>query len=168
VYRSVIHDNDSILVRIYIAQGREETIFNKRIESIAINTARVDVTCNIAVHSHSREDTEVVSFLKLHGIGNNAPFGAPSVSPCSRTRINTRFVEENNLFRSPSGDFSKPGISKLLVSLCRFLCKLSLAQHESETDLSMCDPEFLEDNAQSTDSDCNPIPIANFFDILLQ
>jgi len=142
-------------------------VFNKRIECIGINGTRVNLAYDIAIYSHGRKNAEVAAILKVYWIRNNATFGSPSMCSFSRTRIDTRFIEKNNLFWAPFCNFSNPGISKLFISLCTFFCKLTLV-HNSKTDLFMRYSEFFKNITESPFTDCNLVPIIDFLSIFLQ
>jgi len=86
MYRSIIHDDNPIPVRIYVVQRGDE-IFDKGIVCSGIHGPRINFTSNIAIQSHRREDTEVGMILKLNRIRDNAAFGSPTMGTCPGTRI---------------------------------------------------------------------------------
>jgi len=165
MYRSIIHNNNPLSVRIYSVQCWDELILDKGIVCSGIHSPKIHFASNIAIQCHRWEDAKVGIILKLNGIGDYVAFGSPTVCSCSNTWIDTRFIEENNLVRGPPCNFSNPGISEYWISLCCFFCKLILADNLSvsvEMHLFMRDTKFLENNAKSPNSDRNIVSVVDF------
>jgi hypothetical protein len=170
MYRSIIHNDNPIPVGIHSVQCGDELIFDKRIVRSGIYSPRIHFASDIAIQCHCWEDAEVGMVLKLNWIGDYAAFGSPTICTGPSAGIDARFIKENDLVRGPPGNLSNPGISEYLISLCCFLCKLILASDKLkvEINLLMRDAKFLEDNAESPDSDCNIVSVVDFSEILIQ
>jgi len=169
---SIIRNDNPVLVPINVQQGRDELIFNKGAECIGIHTSRIDLTCDIAIYCHSREEAEVGPILKLDQIRDNLALRFPTMRTCSTTRIYSRFIEKNNLFWNPASNLSKPSISKALILLCCLFRQLTLASNiqdrGSVTNLLMWDSKFFEDIAEPPHRDGYGIPGVYFSKIFLQ
>jgi hypothetical protein len=124
VYRSIIHHNNPIAVRITLTEARQKLMFDEGVECFGVDRSSIDSTGDVAVHRYGRKDTEVFTSLQVHRIWDNSTFGTPSMCPCPSGRIDPGFVKENNLFGTPVGDLAHPGIPEHLVSLCGFFGKL--------------------------------------------
>ena len=138
-----------------------ELIFNKCIICSGIHCPCIHFTSNIAIHCYRREDTKVDPVLGQNRIRNYLAFWSPTMCSRSNGCIDARFIEEKHLVRGPLCNLSNPGISEYLISLGCFFCKLILANN-SEINLLMRDAKFLENNAESPNSDRNIVSVVDF------
>src|SRR5437667_3152455 len=117
---------------------REQFIFDKCIECIPVDAPRIDLTCDVAIHCHCREDAEVGALLEMNWVGNNLTFWPPPMCSFPRTSIDPGFIKKNHLLRAPLCNFSNPSIPEFLISLSSFFRKLRLAYKSLEAPCDLC------------------------------
>ena len=146
-------------------QHRDKLSFNKCVECNSIHASRIDIAGDIIIQSHGRENAEIDMILELNRIWNNATFWSPIVCMSSYIRIDTRFIEENNLFDVSLCNLSNPDISKCLISLYHLFCKLILANNLEMKlmNLFMRDPKSLKNAIKLSYTDHNIVSIVDFF-----
>jgi hypothetical protein len=137
MYRSIIHNNNRLWAGVRIAV-RKNAIFDEIVKSFPINGATNHATSQISIDCECWKETDVLGPLCRHFGDNRAAFLSPSVSSLTKLRIDSRFVDKDELISSPFRELDKPMLPENRIAFSGFLLELQLV-NKARINLFMVD-----------------------------
>ena len=121
VYSSIIHHNYRLWPRIWIAMG-EDVVLDELFEYFCIYCPTKDNACHISIDRDCWQERQVFCFLCGDFWDDTLAFWSPTFLASAKLWIHARFIEKNELIRSPLRDFHNPMFAEDLVAFpCLFL-----------------------------------------------